>query len=186
MWLCVCDCGNEIVTRRGSLVGGQTNSCGCIRRELARAKGVTHGHSKKREHLAWRTMLDRCYNPTEVGFHNYGGRGIGVCKRWRDSFEAFLADVGPRPSPAHSLDRIDNDGHYEPGNVRWATRVQQGRNRSTNRHLTLHGVTMAVCEWAERVGISREAIHNRLADGWSVERTLTTPIRPKRPARTRH
>ncbi len=132
------------------------------------------------EYNTWEGIKQRCHNPNEKRYAEYGGRGITVCVRWRESFEAFLADVGSRPSPEHSLDRLDNDRGYEPGNVRWATRSQQQRNRRTTNHrLTFRGETRCVTEWAEILGISERTLRARAVRGWSAERALTTPVQPR-------
>jgi hypothetical protein len=120
-------------------------------------------------------MIQRCENPNHRSFHRYGGRGIFVCPAWRSSFDLFIRDAGRRPSYAHSLDRIDNDGGYEPGNVRWATRKEQSRNSSVIRWLTLRGETMPLTDWAKRLGVPGQTITTRLARGWPVERALTQP-----------
>lgn len=118
-------------------------------------------------------MISRCYNEKHHHYANYGGRGITVCQRWRDSFAAFLADVGPRPSPQHSLDRYpDNNGNYEPGNVRWATRSEQQRNRRVNHLLTFQGKTQCVIAWAEELGINPVTIIARLRAGRTIEEAL--------------
>lgn len=133
-WRCLCDCGTETVAAGNNLQMGVTTSCGCRRLELLRSKVVSHGDApragKRTEYAIWRSMKARCANPKDRRFNDYGGRGIRVCDRWRNSYPAFLADVGRRPSSAHSIDRIDNNGHYEPGNVRWATPEQQAANKS--------------------------------------------------------
>ena len=137
------------------------------------------------ERARWRTMIARCTNAASLSFSIYGGRGITVCDRWRESFEAFREDVGPRPSAAHSLDRIDNDRGYEPGNVRWATRRDQARNRRDNHTLTLGGVTACITEWAERTSIPKNVLWVRITTlRWSTERALTEPVKLYRP-RTR-
>lgn len=135
---------------------------------------------KSPEYNAWAAMRARCSNPRKDHCGAYLARGIKVCARWAASFQAFLADVGPRPSPQHSLDRIDNDGHYEPGNVRWATRTQQARNRRSSRRLTWRGETLTVAEWAERLGLPYNALGQRLFHGWPVERALSTPVAVRR------
>lgn len=117
-------------------------------------------------------MLTRCLNPRSEKWPQYGGRGIAVCQRWQESFEAFLADMG-EPPPDHSLDRIDNDGPYSPENCRWATNNQQARNKSTNRVLTYQGKSQTLAEWAEELGLPRNTIQTRLRLGWSVERALS-------------
>jgi len=121
-------------------------------------------------------MRERCANPRSRSYADYGGRGIGVCERWA-KFENFLADMGERPSRAHSLDRFPNaDGNYEPGNCRWATPTKQARNRRNNKVLAFGGKSMCIAEWAEVVGINRLTLQRRLRLGWSIESTLTTPL----------
>jgi hypothetical protein len=137
-WVCRCDCGENCIVRGHHLRGALQISCGCFRNELTREKGkasATHGHFRNRsvtpERVAYHGMMQRCYDPKYTNFKYWGGRGIKVCDRWRNSFVDFLADMGPRPSEAHSIDRYpDPDGNYEPGNCRWATRIQQRANRS--------------------------------------------------------
>lgn len=167
IWLCRCDCGNERIVESFSLVSGKQHSCGCYRY----SKGnPTHGLSGLPEFEIWMGMNRRCQDLNEP---RYGGRGIRVCDRWAESFEAFLADVGPRPSPQHSIDRIDNDGHYEPGNVRWATRKQQARNTSRTRRVWLDGKIVAQADAAEVLGVSPATITRMVQRGElvRVERT---------------
>ena len=129
LWLCDCACGGTVTVIKGSLSSGRTRSCGCLQREFIVRRNTTHGLSDTPEYRAWRDMLSRCENPNTRYYELYGGRGISVCDRWRGSFEMFYADMGPRPSPRHSIDRIDNDGDYEPGNCRWATWTEQNANK---------------------------------------------------------
>ena len=128
-WNCVCDCGNRTVVSGGNLRSGHTKSCGCLHAELSSEANKHHGLSKSPTWVSWVALKRRCLDPTYHQFHLYGGRGIKVCDRWINSFEAFLEDMGEKPSPKHSIDRINNDGDYEPGNVRWATPKQQANNR---------------------------------------------------------
>lgn len=141
-----------------------------------------HGLSGSPEYRLWNGMKQRCHSPHARHYAYYGGRGIAVCQEWRDSFLAFYQHVGPRPTDKHQLDRIDNDGDYEPGNVRWVLPAKQQRNRRSTHLLTYDGVTLCVTDWAERVGMSRAALDFRLRAGWTLEQALTTPMQPgKRP-----
>lgn len=153
---CQCDCGATKEVRVVSLTGGVTKSCGCLSREMTSTRSKTHGETvggkASTEHKIWTAMRYRCNNPSDASYENYGGRGITVCQRWDESFEAFLADIGRRPSRHHSIDRIDNDGNYEPGNVRWATETEQGQNKRNNRFVTYLGERMIVREACRRAG----------------------------------
>jgi hypothetical protein len=121
-------------------------------------------------------MKVRCYDPKGLGFAHYGHRGIVVCDRWKHSFENFHEDMGD-PPPNMTIDRIDNDGNYEPKNCRWATDKQQMRNRQNTRFLTHNGITLSVPDWADKIGIDRNSLGYRIRTGWSVHRALTTPPR---------
>lgn len=136
-----------------------------------------HGMTGTPEYNTWYGMLARCRNPNHVGYPDYGGRGITVCKRWEDSFEAFYSDMGPRPTPEHSIDRWPNkDGNYEPGNCRWATPTEQARNTSKTVFLTFKGERLPLAELSERTGVSRMLIKYRLRNGMTVEDAVKPPI----------
>lgn len=165
-----CDCGNERVVTAGHLRSGHVSSCGCLQIE----RTTKHGMYGTPEYHAWTHMTNRCYCSTNKAFKNYGARGISVCDRWRGSFENFYADMGPRPKGA-SIERIDNNGNYEPTNCRWATRSEQNRNTRRNRWLTARGRTQCIADWAKEAGIRHGIIRNRLHLGWTAEAAIFTP-----------
>lgn len=179
LWLCRCACGAERLVLGTNLVKGQTKSCGCQKREATTTRNrlnATHRMTDSRTYETWHAMKQRCHNPKHRAFGRYGGRGITVCARWKDSFENFLADMGERP-PAKSIDRINNNGNYEPGNCRWKTQGEQRRNASNLAMLTFWGRTQCLCDWADELGINRNTLRNRLFKSkWSVEKALTTPL----------
>lgn len=136
-WECQCDCGNISIHQRGNLQSGHSKSCGCLEVENRSdinakfsASRSTHGRTKTSEFTIWQGILERCNNPNTINYNRYGGRGISICERWLNSFENFLEDMGERPSKRHSIDRINNDGNYEPSNCRWATPSEQALNSS--------------------------------------------------------
>lgn len=179
--LCICDCGSQCRVRPDSLMinkkGLSTKSCGCLQAEGCKP---THGKSCTAEYKAWRSMKARCLNPNDKRYFRYGERGISIYPEWIDSFEAFFAYVGPRPSSKHSLDRYpDNNGNYEPGNVRWATSFQQNRNQRSNRMLSIGGLSLCVAEWADVSGISRILVTHRLERGWKPVDAVFAPPQPR-------
>ncbi len=177
VWECQCECGNTAAVDGGKLRSGHTQSCGCLQKDTASVVNGTHRKSKSKEYRIWQAILRRCGNKNSTCYDRYGGRGIKVCERWLNSFENFLADMGVRPSAQHSVERNDNNGHYEPGNCRWATRKEQGRNTRTNRVIEWNGEKKCLAEWAEIVGIPRDVLKCRLKRGWSTDRMLTEQVR---------
>jgi len=180
-WQCRCDCGTQREVGGSSLLSGRSGSCGCLHKQavadVCAKRNTTHNRSGSPEYNTWILMKRRCFDKRIPKYQNYGGRGIAVCDEWVASFEAFLSHVGPRPSPDHSIDRIDNNGNYEPGNVRWATAAQQSRNMRTTTMLTVGGVTRPLVEWAELKNIKAITLHRRIHRGWSPERAVLTPVR---------
>lgn len=185
-WTCRCDCGTMRTLRGCALQSQNTRSCGCLKRDMAGTQNLTHGETNQRtttpEFRAWCNIRRRCYDRKTPSFKDYGGRGIVVCERWRTSYDAFLADMGRKPSPSHTLDRIDNNGPYSPENCRWTTRVIQANNTRRNRLLAHNGQVHSVKDWSQLTGLSLSCIWTRLANGWSIHDTLTRPHgeRPRR------
>lgn len=177
LWRCWCQCGNETIVEGRLLRNGTTSSCGCFRKE----GHPTHGMTNTPTYYSWAAMLKRCSNPNHHAWKNYGGRGIKVCPRWRESFANFFADMGERPSTQPTIDRIDNDGDYEPGNCRWITRKQQNGNRRDNRRIVHDGETKILTEWAELHGLSCATLSQRLAQGIPLGLALTMPLKKRRP-----
>lgn len=174
-WVCRCEC-NEVCTVRGDhMVRGRTRSCGCLNREVAARRQLTHGLSKTDEYGIWWKMIRRCQDPRDNAYHHYGGRGITVCDRWRNSFEAFLEDMGPRPSLKHSIERVDNNKGYCPENCEWATQWVQSRNRRTNVLVEYKGQIKPLCDWCELLGLYVGSVRSRFRRGWSIEEAFTTP-----------
>lgn len=176
-WECTCICGNKKMIAATALKAGITKSCGCYMREVNRGKknNLKHGSAGKGdnrvpEYDTWYNIRYRCYNRNCPQFKNWGGRGITVCKRWRDSFENFISDMGYRPTPKHSLDRFpDINGNYEPSNCRWATKLEQARGYTTNVHFEINGVKMIQKDWAYYFKVSDAAIIHHLKSGKSFQ-----------------
>ena len=177
VWNCVCDCGNSKQILSGSLLSGRTKSCGCFSVDNSREKATKHGYAYSNIYEIYKSMKSRCYNKNEKCYHVYGGRGIVVCDRWLSSVKLFAEDMGPRPSPSHSIDRIDNDGNYEPGNCRWATKKEQSNNNSRNHRIDFMGLNMTIQQWSEYTGIKRATIHSRIKRGCSLEETFAAVVR---------
>lgn len=176
-WHCKCDCGNTLIVSHASLQSGNTKSCGCYRDHVKQTRCLTHGHARKKSgtkshtYSIWCQMIRRCHREDDQKYYMYGARGISVCERWRENFEIFLADMGEKPEEM-SLDRVDNDGGYDPANCRWATRKEQQRNMRTTRWVEYQGRRMSLAEACELSGLNRGKVQGRLKLGWSVERAL--------------
>lgn len=160
-WSCLCDCGTIKIVRGSSLKDGNTKSCGCLRKELITIHDQANKGAKTKEYSAWISMIQRCNNPKNPDYVHYGGRGIKVCDRWL-KFENFYEDMGKRPE-CMTLERKDNDGGYEPGNCRWATREEQNNNTRRNRYKEHEGERRTITQWARHIGISKQALSYRLS-----------------------
>lgn len=175
-WLCRCKCGNMTKVDAPNLKNGHTKSCGCLRGEVCRRAAITHGLSKTEEYGIWHGMKNRCYNENDQKhWKNYGGRGIKICDRWRNSFEHFIADMGHRPSVKHTLERLDNNGDYSPSNCRWEIPSTNLNNKRTNIRIEFNGRIQTVTQWARELNMHQATLRYRLKRGWPVEKTLLTP-----------
>lgn len=179
MWECLCDCGNKKNVSTGHLVHGDTQSCGCLLAEARKLNNYIHGESRTRLYKIWVGIKSRCYDKQSRSFHKYGQRGITVCKEWCDYYEVFKEwAIANGYQDNLTLDRIDNEGNYEPSNCRWATQKEQQNNRRNNHLLTYNDETLTVSQWNEKLGFPRGTISQRLNKlGWSVEKALTTNLR---------
>lgn len=170
-WDCICECGNYKTIDSAHLLSGHTKSCGCLYLENIKTINLKHGQSigdSTSEYMTWKAMKGRCYDPNNNAYHNYGGRGIKVCRRWLNSFDNFYRDMGKKPTIAHTLDRHPNiNGDYKPSNCRWATAKEQGRGRRNNKWLVYNGKKMILQDWANYLGIDRMSISIRLKKGES-------------------
>lgn len=188
---CQCDCGELSVVSDSQLRLGRTRSCGCLQRKVS-AEGVARrnfkhgfarGGKRRSEYRIWAQMINRCRDKRRT---RYGGRGILVCERWASSFESFLADVGPRPGPDFSIDRINNDGNYEPRNVRWATDKTQSSNSCNVIHLTARGTDKLISEWSTETGLPPDTLRKRIRSGWTSEDVVGRPLRRCRRSSPQH
>lgn len=184
LWLCRCDCGNEHLVITNCLTSGNTKSCGCLNDETRRARIAElyerrpehqkHGMSRTETYQIWHAAKSRCEFPNCNDYPEYGGRGIRMCEAWSHSFKAFLEDMGERPKGL-TLDRINNDGNYEPGNCRWATYTEQNRNKSGLVWITFDNRTQLMSDWARELGISKKTLWARL-QYMTVERAFSKPV----------
>lgn len=189
LWECVCLCGNTTVVRGADLrsPGSGIKSCGCLSREKTELRNLTHGKSKLPEYVIWKGMKTRCLNSKNKSFPRYGGRGITVCNEWLVSFPDFYKHLGPRPSPKHSLERIDNNAGYFPGNVKWSTVKEQSNNKCNNHRISLGGRTMTFAQWAMTTGINEQTLFARVTVlGWPIKKALSETVQHQRKPRQSH
>lgn len=180
-WNCQCDCGKQKVVRANELRSGKTQSCGCLHKQLLSVRVKKHGGRGTRLFSIWKNMKARCYNPKNKKFVIYGGRGITVCEEWVNNYTAFRDWSLSHGYAEHlTIDRIDNDKGYSPENCRWATVLQQARNKQHNHLITYKNETKTLSEWAEQFHIDHRTILRRLELGWSVEEALETPVGERR------
>lgn len=179
-WLCKCSCGNETTVTSCHLKSGHTISCGCFNKER---NSITHKKysvsSRSKIYGVWNSMKNRCYNPNAINYSDYGARGVIVCSLWKEDFGAFYEYVSKLPhygEDGYSINRINNDGNYEPNNVEWSNLEEQANNKRNSRYITFNNQTHTLAEWARLQGISYMALAHRLYRGWDVKEALTTPV----------
>lgn len=177
LWQCECSCGVIKTYIASKLRSGTTRSCGCLHNEELRQRKITHNMTNTAEYEAWRGMIKRCTNPNCKSFKDYGARGIKICEEWLSSFVAFYNSVGPKPTPAHEIDRINNNGNYEPGNCKWSISKEQCNNMRRNHKIVFNGESMNIGQWATKLGINVRTLRNRLIrNNWPIEKAFTEPI----------
>jgi len=171
-----CECGTKIHRALGRVTCGFLKSCGCLAIDAVRKAKTTHGEGgiETPEYNAWASAKSRCYRKKDASYARYGGVGITMCERWLHSYKNFLADMGRRPTPQHSLDRKKNNLGYNPKNCRWSSKKEQVRNRAVTRRITFIGKTLTLKEWSEITGITYNTIFGRLKRGWKAKRILTS------------
>lgn len=193
LWKCKCDCGNQITVRYPALISGNTRSCGCLLDESRKINNVNKRKSVSHDfvfegnldnhplRLIWKSMLMRCNNPNVMGYKHYGGRGIKVCDRWSGDlgFENFVKDMGERPTPEHTLDRVDYNGDYEPSNCRWATHEAQCNNKRNNSYVVLNGEEITCAQLCKRYGFYYTYVTYQLRQGIDINFIIKNQLRPK-------
>lgn len=180
-WKCQCACGNIAIVPSQPLRKKEATSCGCLQKENLIKRITTHNMSHSPEYAVWGRMVQRCVNPKNKRFKHYGGRGIKVCKEWRDSFLAFYEHVGQRPYKKASIDRINNEGDYCPGNVRWTDIVTQNNNNRRNYYITIKGITRTIAQWAKTIGIKEGTLWHRInVLRWPPEKAIFKKVNHKK------
>lgn len=172
-WDCICDCGGHITLEASALRRtDRFHSCGCYARLMVSKANSTHRLTGTRVYRSWSSARQRCNNPSDTNYKNYGGRGITMCERW-NKFENFLADMGYPPSENHTIERIDVNGNYEPENCRWDTPVEQARNRRSSKYYEFSGKKMILKEWSEYLNVKEMTLKYRLKNGWPIEKVFS-------------
>ena len=180
LWLCQCDCGDTSTPSAAALRSGKTTSCGCYGKSVLGKNSKKYNHSDGPEYTIWRGMKQRCSNSARANYARYGGVGVSVCERWLNDFEAFYSDMGNRPSPKHSIDRIDPSGDYEPSNCRWADIYEQANNKTNVHTVTVNGEKKPRGIAIRDSGLPYATVVRRLNLGWSSQEALTTPVGARR------
>lgn len=172
-WWCLCVCGKIKKVRASCLLKGNTQSCGCLSLETSKKMFIQHGMYNTKIYRTWCDIRRRCYDPKNSRYHNYGGRGIKVCERWLENFENFYEDMGDKPGPEYSIDRIDVNGDYCKENCKWSTDKEQANNKTNNRYLIFNSEKLTITEFSKRINISQNTIRKYLSLGWTTEEIST-------------
>lgn len=180
LWLCQCDCGNKKVVLGNTMISKLVISCGCYNREQAKKRKTKHSMSNIKLYKVWNGIKTRCYNKKFTYYNNYGGRGITMCDEWKNDFAKFYSwAINNGYTEGLTIDRINNDGNYEPSNCRWATRREQNNNMRKTIIIKYNGKEQTISKWAKEFNLNRTALYYRIKRGWSVEKALTTPSKSK-------
>lgn len=174
-WLCECTCGGTKICQTSKLRQGKNKSCGCLMKEHLKSGVIKHGLHGTPEYVVWNNMKQRCLNPNSPTYPHYGGRGITICDKWRESFDNFLNDMGFRPSKNHSIGRMNNDGPYSPDNCRWESLDEQSKNKRWTQYVDYEGKSVKLIDLCKEKGIKRGLVYGRLKKGWSIEDALNEP-----------
>ena len=180
IWKCKCDCGNEKLIKGIALIRGKSRSCGCFKTDICKNRFYKHGMHDTKVYQSWEAMIGRCECKSNTGYENYHKRGITVCDEWKNSFETFYEYVSKLEhfgADGYSLDRINNNEGYKPGNVRWADRNTQNNNTSRNIYIELNGETKTLAQWVRLYNIKYYTVLYRMRRGWSAYEALTMPVK---------
>lgn len=178
IWKCRCDCGKITLVSQTGLLYDKTKSCGCIRKEMLSNRSNAHHHSQTRIYKIWIDIKKRCYNINSINYKNYGGRGITICDEWKNDFMPFYNwSMNNGYTDKLSIDRINNDGNYEPSNCRWVDKFTQANNTRRNHYITYKGKEMTLAEWSKTLNIGYDCLKTRLRRGWSIEEAFNTPTK---------
>lgn len=179
MWKCRCECGNITFVSTSNLRCNKAKSCGCLKLEEFSKRFVKHNQRNTKLYEIWKSIKNRCLNPKSLAYKNYGGRGITICQKWKDDFMEFYTwSMQNGYNENLSIDRINNDGNYEPSNCRWVDRKTQANNTRTNHFITFDNQTLTIKQWSEKLNIPYSCLFSRLKN-WSIEKALTTPIKKR-------
>jgi hypothetical protein len=180
-WRCLCECGNYVSVRTGSLMSRNSKSCGCRARAAVIERNFKHGHTGSNLYTVWKSMKSRCYNPKNKRYQDWGGRGIVVCDEWKENANAFCAwAMANGYAEGFQIDRLDNDGPYSPSNCSWVTRIINSQNKRNSHFVEIDGQRLVLSEAARRFSIDISVVRRRLKLGWPIELTLKTPVRPNK------